>query len=313
FEGDVDPEHISPLRLLRLYGNCRRGALRFEGGLPALRELLVQKIRAHSGVLREDERAEEILLHRNQVSGVKLFGSGEEVTCGFVIGGIDVARLLRLLPERGAFEALFERVGEPLLRHYRYTLNVVLHARGLPAGMARDVYVVRGKRAAAVGGELFVRTDPLDAQHALINVEALLPSRKVEDEEGYLGTVRGDLLDALRELVPFLDEHRVLADSPHDGLPPDGNVPPLTPYALTQRGPRTMPALYSYPVTSTLGLCALPIRTPVSRLLFCNAQVVPGLGSEGALLAASSAAHVVSWADRGKAWMRRRLWTKVEI
>jgi hypothetical protein len=62
-----------------------------------------------------------------------------------------------------------------------------------------------------------------------------------------------------------------------------------------------------------LGLCALPIRTPIKRLLLCNSQVVPGLGSEGQLMAACSVARVITWADRGRSWMRRRLWAKVEM
>jgi phytoene dehydrogenase-like protein len=313
FEGEIDPEQHAPLRLMRVYGNCRRGALRLEGGLPALRELLIQKVRAHSGLVHEDDRADEVLVHRNQVTGVRTFGGGEEIACSFVVAGVDVAQLLRLLPDRHVFERLFERVGEPLLRHYRYTLNVVVRARGLPAGMARDVYVVRAKQPSSVASEVYVRSEPLDAAHTLISVEALLPSRRVEDEEGFVGGVRADLLRALRELVPFLDDHLVLVDSPHDGLAPVGPDTTLDPATALRRGPGTMPAMYSYPVLSSFGLSGLPIRSPIARLLLCNSQVMPGLGSEGALITASSTARVVSWADRGKAWMRRRLWTKVEF
>jgi hypothetical protein len=244
---------------------------------------------------------------------VRLFGSGEEISCNFVLVGIDVSAMLRLLPERTLFEALFERVGEPLLRHYRYTLNVVIRTRGLPRGMAREVYWLRAPDASGFGDEARVQVETLDAEHSLLCIETLLPSRRVEDEEGFVLRARPVLLQALRELCPFLDEHLVLVDSPHDGLLPEGNGDTsLAPSALAHRGPATMPAVYSYPVLSTLGVCALPIRTPVKRLLFCNSQVVPGLGSEGALLTACSAARVVTSADRGKAWMRRRLWTKVE-
>lgn len=313
FEGEVDPEQSSPLRLLRLYGNCRHGAQRFEGGAAALRELLMQRVRTHSGAVLETERADEILVQRGHASGVRLLGTGEDVSCAFVVVGIDVASLLRLLPARSAFEGLFERVGEPLLRHYRYTLNLVTRTRGVPRGLGRDLYALCTEAASRGTRELYMRTEPLDAQHTLLSVETLLPSRLVEDEEGYVKTVRADLLRGVRELVPFIDDHLVLVDSPHDGLAPDGAHPALDPAALMRRGPATMSPLYSYPVLSPLGLCALPIRTPISRLLFCNTQVVPGLGSEGALLAACSAARVVSWADRSKGWMRRRLWTKVEI
>jgi hypothetical protein len=120
-------------------------------------------------------------------------------------------------------------------------------------------------------------------------------------------------MDSVRELLPFLDEHLVLVDSPHDGKPHEGELKKLTATQLSRRGPSTMPAVYSYPLLSNLGLCALPIRTPVKRLLLCNSQLVPGLGSEGQLLAACSTARVVTWADRSRSWMRRRLWAKVEM
>ena len=78
------------------------------------------------------------------------------------------------------------------------------------------------------------------------------------------------------------------------------------------RGGRTMETVYGYPIASSLGLCALPVRTPIKRLLIANQQVVPGLGVEGELLAAWSAARVVSRSDKRPAVLRRGLWTKLE-
>ena len=74
-----------------------------------------------------------------------------------------------------------------------------------------------------------------------------------------------------------------------------------------------MPMVYAFPVTSALGLCAMPVRTPIRQLLLCNGQVIPGLGLEGLFLAACSAARLVSRSDRSKEWMRRGLWKNVEI
>jgi hypothetical protein len=74
-----------------------------------------------------------------------------------------------------------------------------------------------------------------------------------------------------------------------------------------------MPVVHSFAVASALTVCALPVRTPLRRLLLCSEQVAPGLGGEGELLAASAAAFCVSRSERSRDWMRRRLWTKVEI
>lgn len=74
-----------------------------------------------------------------------------------------------------------------------------------------------------------------------------------------------------------------------------------------------MEPLHGYPVKGALGVCAMPVRLPVRRLLLCNPQVVPGLGLEGTLLSAWSTARVITRTDRKKEWMRRGLWTKVEL
>jgi phytoene dehydrogenase-like protein len=310
FESGIDPAQYSALRLLRLYGNCRRGSNTPAGGTPAFRELLLQKIHAHSGQLRLDERAAEITVQRGEATGLALMHSGDEIACGFVVVGMDVAALPRWLPDRSQLEGLFERVGEPMVRHYRYTLNVVLRTAGMPAGLGRNLYFVSDQ---ASSHELHVCSQPLDAQHSLISAQALLPARRVEDDPNFMQGVRGECLAALHELLPFLEQHLVLVDSPHDGKPPVGEYTKLSPAQLMHRGPNTMPTVYSYPVVSNMGLCALPIRTPIKRLLLCNAQIVPGLGSEGQLMAACSTARVITWADRGRSWMRRRLWSKVEM
>jgi len=312
FETNADPAQLSALLLMRLYGNCRRGSIALEGGMTGLRELFVQKIQAHSGQLRFDERADEIMVQRGEAVGLRLAQSGDEIACGYVVAGVDLAALARWLPDRSLLESLFERVGEPMVRYYRYTLNVVLRRAGMPPGLGRNLYFASGPDAAR-SQQLHITSGPLDDKRSLLCAQTLLPARKVEDDPEFLGSVRDTQLGALRELLPFLQEHLLLVDSPHDGRPPDGAHTPLNPFARAKRGPRSMRPLYSYPVTSHMGLCALPVRTPIKRLLMCNGQVIPGLGSEGQLLAACSAARVITWADRSRSWMRRRLWAKMEM
>ena len=74
-----------------------------------------------------------------------------------------------------------------------------------------------------------------------------------------------------------------------------------------------MTVTHDYPVTTYFGLCAMPVRTPIRHLLLCNRQVLPSLGLEGQLLAAASAARIVSHADRRREWMRQGLWNRVRI
>ncbi|AKF07134.1 phytoene desaturase family protein [Sandaracinus amylolyticus] len=316
FADGMDPDHGTALRLLRHFSSWREGGAVIEGGAASLRALIESSLRAHGGELRARDKIDAILVKRGNVEGVRIAASGEEIGASFVLLGSDVGSFLRVLPDRRPFEELFERVGEPVVRYYRYTLNLHLRADGVPAGMARDVFFVRDPSRPLSGANLLhVETHPADAKgRRLLCVEALLPRRGVEDVADYLETIREHIVASLGELVPFLGSNLVRMDSPHDGRPAQDLATGTTIEATAKwaRGRHTMDSLYGFPIASALGVCALPVRTPIKRLLLCNAQVVPGLGLEGQLLAAWSAARIVSRSDRRPAILRRGLWTKLE-
>jgi glycine/D-amino acid oxidase-like deaminating enzyme len=316
FASYADPDPTTALRATRLYAAWLRGAAAVEGGWAGLRAMLADKIRTHGGDVRERDRAERILLAQRRASGVAL-ASGEEAGASFVIAGGDVSATLRLVPDRRPFEEVFERWGEPQPRFFRYSLSAVIDEAGVPAGMDREVVIVRDAKKPLWGDNLVrVERCPRDQEgRVVLSAEALLPRRGVEEVPGYLEAARSRVLGAIEELVPFLREHLLYVDSPHDGLDAEAPrerrfIPSTEPWT---RGPEHMRAVYGYPVTTALGTSAMPVRTPIRRLLLCNDQVVPSLGEEGELLAAWSAARIVARSDKKKEWMRRGLWTKVEI
>ncbi|MFI5306783.1 MAG: phytoene desaturase family protein [Polyangiales bacterium] len=316
FAANCDPSAVTELQLSRLWSARCGDGLVLDRGMAALADLLLQKIRAHSGQVRLLERASHIEIRRSGVAAVRLFGSDEEVGTANVIAGVDVASVQRLLSDRSPFEEMFERLGEPQPRFYRYTLNAVIGAAGVPEGMKRDVFRV-GDADKPLQAEnlLHIERSALGDGNELLCVEALLPARWVEEPDGSLDEVRERVVGALAAVVPFLHEHLLLLDSPHDGRKPWARDPSLLPGTEPpeRRGPRTMSAVHAFPVTTALSVCAMPVRTPLRGLLLANQQVAPGLGLEGELLAASSAAQLVTRSDRARAFLRRRLWTKVEI
>lgn len=321
----LDPSQLSPFAMERLYAAWFRGSVKLEGGYDWLHRTLIERVRTHGGEVRPTERAERLLVRRGVAEGVKLT-TGEDIGAGFVVHGGEVGALLRLLPDRAAFDPLFERVGEPSPRFFRYTLHVLLRSEGVPEGMARDVLFVRDPSRPRVG-ENFLRVelddgwgrgsrvDAVPPGLARLTLEALLPRRGVEEVPGYVASQRERVLATLGELVPFLGAHAELIDSPHDGrdaqnLATGALIPSDEPWS---RGPRTMRPVYGYPVRGMLGVGGLPVRTPVRRLLLCGPHNLPGLGLEGGLVAAWSAARVVTRNDRRREWMRRGLWTRMEI
>lgn len=317
FASSLDPGQLGGLGLLRPYAAWLGGGVKIDGGHAWLRQQLRERLETYSGELRARDRVDRVLVRRGGVSGVRIASTGETIGCSYVIANCDLARLLNIVPDRSPFEDVFERIGEPQPRWFRYTLNLVLAAEGVPEGMAEDVFYVRDlERARATESMLHIERHPADEQgRVLLCVQTLVPRRSVEDVPDFLETMRERVLASVGEVVPFLGNHLLFVDSPHDGRDLEdvrnrATIPADEPWS---RGPESMEAIHGYPVRGMLGVCAMPSRTPLERLYLCNDQVVPGLGLEGALLAASSVARLVARNDRRKEWMRRGLWTKSEI
>ncbi len=311
FADPMDPDLAHGVRFVRALGSWTTGGASLPGGAAALRALVLGCLRAHGGELRERDKIDQILIGRQGASGVRIAASGEEVGATFVVLGGDVSSFVRVLPDRRPFEALFERTGEPVVRYYRYTMNVLVEEAGVPAGLARDLFTVRDPERPLSGANLLhVEVHPPSGDGArLLTVEALLARRGVEDSPQYLETVREDLLASLGEFIPFLGEHVILVDSPHDERPALDTraARAIEPAAKWGRGPRTMEMVYGYPITSTLGVAALPVRTPIRNLLLLNQQIVPGLGMEGALSAAWAVARIISRSEPRAGFFRRGL------
>jgi phytoene dehydrogenase-like protein len=317
FSDGMDPDYPTGLRLTRFFNAWTRGGAVLDRGYAALRAMLLESIRTHSGEVREPEKVDAILVRRGAASGVRIAASGEEIGASWVLVGSPLATMLRLVPDRAPFEEVFERIGEPVVRYYRYTLNLVVAARGVPEGMSRDVFFVRDtQRSIAEANALRIEVEPpSDRPYRTLAIETLLPRRGIEDIPEYTQSVRERLLASLGELVPFLGDHLEIVDSPHDGRDVQDmkNRRFVSAGEPWSRGPQTMRRVYGFPVTTGLGVCALPVRTPIKKLLLVNEQVVPGLGLEGLFMAAWSAARVVSKTDGKKEWMRRGRWGKLEI
>ena len=316
FGSHADPAQLTELAQLRLYLAWWRGAAKIDEGEAWLRDALVEKVQTYGGEIREGAKAARVLVKRGVATGVELATSGEEVGANYVIHGGGTDTLTRLVPGT-SLRPLFERYGEPTVRYYRYTLNVELPTHAVPMGMAADVFAVRDPRR-PLGGSNLLRIDarpPDDEGRRLLCIETLLERRAVEESSNYLDGMRERVLGSLAEVVPFLGDHILRVDSPHDGrdlqdLARRRYVAPSKPWG---RGPRTMTPVHGFPAPGPLGLSAYPARTPIKRLLLCSSQAVPALGQEGELLAATTVARLVTKSDRRKERMRRGLWTKAEL
>jgi hypothetical protein len=126
------------------------------------------------------------------------------------------------------------------------------------------------------------------------------------------------VLATLRQYLPFLDQHLVAVDSPHDGLP-------LCVYERGERreidrihvhesaaGAEPMQWQWSVDPPGFVDLGGEPVRGPIPGSYLVGKTVLPALGQEGELIAAWGAARIITRRDRTRQRVRQQMWTKIE-
>jgi hypothetical protein len=125
----------------------------------------------------------------------------------------------------------------------------------------------------------------------------------------------------VRDHFPFVDQHVLVMDSPHDGealfARIDGHLRAIPRSMLRPHGgsvhAELADAQFHRYDEAYAELGGEPIRTPVDHLLTVGPSVMPALGVEGEFLAAWGAARLITRTDRKRERMRREMWSKIEI
>jgi hypothetical protein len=160
----------------------------------------------------------------------------------------------------------------------------------------------------------------LNENAALARDQTLLVAEILVPRHGILTLyeAREAILTTLREHLPFLDNHLIAIDSPYDGLP-------LWDYSSAARveidrvhckdtspGGEPMAHMWTPQPVGFLGLAGEPVRGPIVNTYLVGKTVLPALGQEGELLAAWSAARLITRKHGSRQRMRRQLWSRIE-
>jgi glycine/D-amino acid oxidase-like deaminating enzyme len=301
----------------RLHGAWTRGLHRLSHGEDELVEFLVERIEAHGGETRLSERASGIVVRGGRVNGVLIDGEDEPVGVQFVITDAPTRALLDLAPEFTPSRRVLATMPELSLREERFVVSVVVRDEGLPAPLGEEAFLVPASASSGDGvGPVHLQRSPGSTPGTqLLVAEALL------DGTRRMNHAREDVLAVLEELLPFVEQHYLIVDSPHDGRPlwdlRGGGRVAVDRARLRATG-GTLEAEAMIPrwsVTPSLlhGLAGEPLRTPLGNAFVVGRTTLPALGQEGELLAAWSVARIITRTDRRKEKMRRDMWSKIEL
>lgn len=312
--------HLPPLALARLHGAWTRGVLTIEGGEDELESFLISRIEAHGGVCRLGTSAESIMVKRNQVTGVIEDGEDDLTGTDALISSGTGESIAELSGGEGLRKSAKRQWPRMTATAGRFTVSIVVRTEGVPAPLATEAFLLppRGAhpspRRPPVHMQRYAPTSRNGGSETLLVAETLLGKR------GTLTPMeaRDAVLDIVRHHLPFVDRHLVLVDSPHDGRAlwdyTSGvrrdidriHVPESRP------GAEPMKWLWSVEPPEYLGVAGEPVRGPIAGSYLVGETVLPALGQEGELIAAWSAARIVTKSDRRGQEMRRDMWNKME-
>lgn len=301
----------------RLHGAWTRGVWALERGERELEDVLLDRLEQNGGMYLMNERAAAVEVRRGAVSGVVLDGDPSAIGTGFVITDMIGEEVAALAGGAGISKKAQREWPRIIPSTRRYVASLLVRPEGVPAPLGR---------------ESFLLSDDEDARHTihlqrastqggtLLTAEIL----RAERDRLPLSHVRSWIVRQLCRELPYLERHLVWVDSVYDGLPlwryaGDGSAAAapieVDRAQLANVGVRAEPMQRQLEVDPPgyLGLGGEPVRGPIERTLLVGPSVLPGLGQEGKLLAAWSAARLVTQSDKRKARMRREMWTKMEI
>jgi hypothetical protein len=316
----ADPPEFA---VARLHGAWTRGVSSLARGEDELVDFLVERVRAHGGDVRLGDRAARLEHRRGHVAGVLVDGDGAPTGVDFVVADQTARGLLDLAidfdPPRRALAAL------PRLRaaERRFIVSMVVRDEGLPSALADESFLLatwphRGLLPSVPLVHLQRRRggSGVPGTTLLVAEAAFAESSPVPITEA-----RRAVLNAVESLLPYVERHYLVVDSPHDGLPlwdfREGPRKEVDRAVLRAGGgsleAEPAPARWSVDRPSFHGLSAEPLRSPLAGGFVVGQSVLPALGQEGELLAAWGAARAITRTDTRKERMRREMWRKVEL
>jgi len=301
----------SAFQIARQTGGWLFGAMAIDDGRDGLRRLLADRIVAQGGDVHHGLRAAQVVVSKGRVKAVRIAGREEPHPCQAVLTDLTPRELASMIsPDEWTkrFRVLAEEAHEPPLG---YAVNIGLDAEAVPTGLAQTAFVATGRGL----GDALLRLEVIpqeDPSRAAIHAACVVPPGG--EESIRTGALRDAILDRLRWLVPFLDNHLRAVHSPFDGFGPmdltQSSQLPAPAVPRPEEVPRWL--LRPPPPDGDLGVEGLPHRTGIKGLVLSGAQVVCGLGAEGELIAAWGAARLAGKVDPRRERLVRAMLTKVE-
>ncbi len=318
---------IPPFALARLHGAWTRGVFAIPGGEDELTQFLAERITSLGGMVALDERAVALNVNPRGVHQLLLDGQLSSAGALYVVTD-DTGESLAQLAQGKGLHRNAQR-DWPLVsgRSARFVVSLVVHTAALPEPLGPEAFVFTRMPGAppdplspVIHLQRFDKLVVKDSQESAPETTLLVAEILIPQPTNIAVTeLRELVVGAVLAQFPFLQDHLVIVDSPHDGLPVwvyEQHQRVLVDRIETKGGLRTaepMPTLVTVDPPGYLGIGGEPLRGPIPNTFLVGKSVLPALGQEGELLAAWGVARIITRSDKRRQRMRRDMWSRIEF
>lgn len=323
----VSCQDLPLFSVARLHGGWTRGPQGISAGQDAVLEFFAERVTAHGGEVRFSDRVIGINALGREHHRLVLDDAGTVLGATFVVSDGTGEALAHLAQGKGITRKAQRNWPIVSDRAGRFTVSLVVHREAVPSALGAETLLFARMPGSApdallptvhmqrIDGDVFPDEALQGAPTSLLVAEILLsmPGPLAISE------ARQAVLSMILSQFPFLEKHLVVVDSVHDGLPVwvyDNGHRKLVDRLESRgslRAPEPMTPVLLVNPPGYLGIGGEPVRGPLARSFLTGRSVFPSLGQEGELLAAWSAAKIITGSDKRRARMRRDMWSRIEF
>lgn len=292
FSSWMDLGKAAALPRMRVFGHLRAGTYEMKGGLDALREGFIGKVRQYSCDYRPEVLFHGLTLKRGKVTEAHVQDRRESIGCNFIVCNSDEKLFFNMVAPEDRKERYHHRIHSLATTHNVFTINIAIAEEGIPAGLGAHSFLISDP------------SQPLEDENAIhimktrkegkksepgvvvLTASCHLKARHLTPTVSFVQERVHRVLSRIRErILPFLDEHVLDVHCPWLEL--DKRT------SETRYSSQNVRSIMSSAPDDFLDASPLPLTTEYKNVLLCNRNSNSGLGLEGAFLSALNAYRLI--------------------
>jgi phytoene dehydrogenase-like protein len=286
----LSSQPLSPLMTGRLWTQLKAGITSVPGGVDALRGIFIEKIKEQCGSYRESAKVARVEIKRGRATDVLLEEREEVLGCELLVSGMEPEAFFQLLGGDMRRDKFQQAVAGREPSAWRLTVNLAVDPRVIPVGMESEVLLISSESGPLDGADNLWISRPGSSLapgavaydghpgRGVLSVTALMPARGLSLRPDSVRDLVDAVVDRLRGLIPWLDDHLELVDCPALKRDPNTGEDTLDRSALVP--------IYDRALERTLGVGEYDGRTSYKNVLLCGRGRFGGLSFEGDCMAA---------------------------